>query len=193
MQGGLAAFGFMIAGVPGAAFLGFVTFLLSMVPGGPALVAAPAAYWLYSQGSTGWAIFMIIWGVMDSMIDNVIKPLLISRGVSTPMILVMLGVFGGALAFGLVGLFIGPTVLAVAYTLMQEWAAPPAKLAAAAAAVSDEAPPAALPAAHPQASGAGEPGAALEPEAVGGLRRCCRQSFRHMASQRYDFGSRGDE
>ena len=58
VQGGLAAFGFIIAGVPGAAFLGFVTFLMSMVPGGPALVAAPAAYWLYRQGSTGWAIFI---------------------------------------------------------------------------------------------------------------------------------------
>jgi predicted PurR-regulated permease PerM len=153
VQGGLAAFGFLIAGVPGPAFLGFITFLLAMVPGGPALVAAPAAYWLYRQGSTGWAIFILIWGVMDSTIDNVIKPLLISRGVSTPMILVMLGVFGGALAFGLIGLFIGPTVLAVAYTLLQEWGAPPAKLAAVATAATGEskaAAPEALPS-HPAA------------------------------------------
>ncbi|HZY59218.1 MAG TPA: AI-2E family transporter [Candidatus Binataceae bacterium] len=134
VQGALAAFGFAIAGVPGAAFLGFITFLVAMIPGGPTLVAAPAAYWLYTQGSSGWAIFIIIWGVMDSMIDNVIKPLLISRGVATPMILVMFGVFGGALAFGLIGLFIGPTVLAVAYTLLQQWGAPPAALAASAAA-----------------------------------------------------------
>jgi len=136
VQGALAAFGFAIAGVPGAAFLGFITFLVAMIPGGPALVAAPAAYWLYIQGSSGWAIFIIIWGVMDSMIDNVIKPLLISRGVATPMILVMFGVFGGALAFGLIGLFIGPTVLAVAYTLLQQWGAPPAALAASTAAAA---------------------------------------------------------
>lgn len=124
VQGGLAAFGFLIAGVPGVAFLGFVTFLMSMIPGGPAMVAAPAAYWLYRQSYSGWAIFILLWGLMVSSIDNVIKPLLISRGVSTPMILVMFGVFGGALAFGLIGLFIGPTLLALGYTLLQEWASP---------------------------------------------------------------------
>jgi predicted PurR-regulated permease PerM len=121
IQGALAAFGYLIAGVPGAAFLGFVTFVVSMLPGGPLLVALPAAYWLYHQGSTAWAIFIIFWGVMDGSIDNVIKPLLISRGVSTPIILVMLGVFGGAMAFGLIGLFIGPTILALGHTLYQEW------------------------------------------------------------------------
>jgi predicted PurR-regulated permease PerM len=121
VQGALAAFGFLIAGVPGAAFLGFMTFLLAMVPGGPLLVALPAAYWLHLQGSSAWAIFMIVWGTMDSSIDNVIKPVLISRGVSTPIILVMLGIFGGVMAFGLIGLFIGPTVLAVGQTLFMEW------------------------------------------------------------------------
>jgi predicted PurR-regulated permease PerM len=123
-QGALGASGFLIAGVPGVAFLGFVTFIMSMIPGGPALVAAPAAYWLYSQGYSGWALFMVLWGVMVSSIDNVIKPLLMSRGVSTPMILVMFGMFGGVIAFGLVGLFIGPTVLALGYTLLTEWAVP---------------------------------------------------------------------
>ena len=73
---------------------------------------------------------MLLWGVMVSSIDNVIKPLLISRGVDTPMIIVMFGVFGGALAFGLIGLFIGPTVLALGYTLLQEWAAPAVTAAA---------------------------------------------------------------
>ncbi len=129
-QGALAAFGFLIAGVPGVAFLGFVTFIMSMIPGGPAMVAAPAAYWLYRQGFSGWAVFMLLWGLMVSSIDNVIKPLLISRGVSTPMIIVMFGVFGGALAFGLIGLFIGPTVLALGYTLLQEWIAPAVTAAA---------------------------------------------------------------
>lgn len=156
VQGGLAAFGFLIAGVPGAAFLGFVTFLMSMLPGGPALVAAPAAYWLYRQGFTRWAIFIIIWGVMDSTIDNVIKPLLMSRGVSTPIILVMFGVFGGALAFGLIGMFIGPTVLAVGYTLLQEWGAPPASAAAA----TGESKAAAPEAVGPEPQSASETGAA---------------------------------
>lgn len=139
VQGGLAAFGFLIAGVPGAAFLGFVTFLVAMIPGGPLLVTLPAAYWLYSQGSSAWAIFMIIWGVMDSSIDNVIKPLLIRRGVSTPMILVMLGLFGGVMAFGLIGLFIGPTVLALGYTLYVEWTSVVALTTAQAASAQPEA------------------------------------------------------
>ncbi len=121
VQGVFAAIGFLIAGIPGAILLGFITFLVSMVPGGPLLVAAPAAYWVYRQGFDGWAIFVLVWGVIDSTLDNVIRPVLISRGVSTPLLLVVLGVFGGVVAFGLIGLFIGPTVLALAYSLIQPW------------------------------------------------------------------------
>jgi len=131
VQGLVATVGFLIAGIPGAVLLGFITFLVSMVPAGPLLVAAPAAYWVYRQGFSGWAIFVLVWGLIDSTLDNVIRPLLISRGVSTPLIFVILGVFGGALAFGLIGLFIGPTVLALAYALLQEWGALSADLASA--------------------------------------------------------------
>jgi predicted PurR-regulated permease PerM len=123
LQGIVAAVGFAIAGVPGAASLGFVTFLLSLVPGGPPIVAAPAAFWLYRQGSTAWAVFVMAWGLMVGTLDNVVKPLLISRGGSTPMILVMLGVFGGALAFGVIGMFLGPTLVALGYSLFEQWSA----------------------------------------------------------------------
>jgi predicted PurR-regulated permease PerM len=123
LQGVVAAIGFAIAGVPGAASLGFVTFVLSLVPGGPPIVAAPAAFWLYRQGSTAWAVFMMAWGLMVGTLDNVVKPLLISRGGSTPMILVMLGVFGGALAFGVIGMFLGPTLVALGYSLFEQWSA----------------------------------------------------------------------
>jgi predicted PurR-regulated permease PerM len=122
LQGVVSAIGFGIAGVPGAVSLGFVTFLLSLVPGGPPIVAAPAAFWLYRQGSLPWAIFMMAWGLMVGMLDNVVKPLLISRGGSTPMILVMLGVLGGALAFGVIGMFLGPTLVALGYSLFEQWA-----------------------------------------------------------------------
>jgi predicted PurR-regulated permease PerM len=122
LQGVLGGLGFLIAGVPGATFLGFVTFLVGGIPGGPHLIALPAAFWLYEQGSTGWAIFIIVWGFIVGSVDNVVKPLLISRGGTTPLILVMLGVFGGVMAFGLVGLFLGPTFLAVGYSLFEEWA-----------------------------------------------------------------------
>ena len=103
-------------------FLGFATFILSFVPGGPLIVAAPAAFWLYRQGSTAWAVFMMAWGVMVGALDNIVKPVLISRGGgSTPMILVMLGVLGGALAFGLIGMFLGPTLVALGYSLFEQW------------------------------------------------------------------------
>ena len=123
LQGVVAAIGFAIAGVPGAVSLGFVTFVLSFLPGGPLIAAAPAAFWLYRQGSTGWAIFIMAWGLMVIMLENVVKPLLISRGGSTPMILVMLGVLGGALAFGVIGMFLGPTLVALGYSLFEQWAA----------------------------------------------------------------------
>jgi predicted PurR-regulated permease PerM len=121
LQGIVAAIGFAIAGVPGAASLGFLTFILSLVPGGPLIVAAPAALWLYRENSMAWAIFIIAWGLMVGMLDNVVKPLLISRGGSTPMILVMLGVFGGAIAFGVIGMFLGPTLVALGYNLLEQW------------------------------------------------------------------------
>ena len=77
LQGVVAAIRFSIAGVPGAASLGFLTFLLSLVPGGPLIVATPAALWLYRQSSIAWAIFIIAWGLMVGMLDNVVKPLLL--------------------------------------------------------------------------------------------------------------------
>jgi predicted PurR-regulated permease PerM len=122
LQGVVAAIGFAIAGVPGSVSLGFATFVLSFLPGGPLIVAAPAAFWLYREGSTGWAVFILAWGLMVGMLDNVVKPLLISRGGSTPMILVMLGVLGGALAFGVIGMFLGPTLVALGYSLLEQWA-----------------------------------------------------------------------
>ncbi len=124
LQGVLAAIGFMIARVPGAALLGFLTFIVATIPGGPALIAAPAAFWLYRQGSSSWAIFIMVWGVFVGTLDNVVRPFLISRGgATTPLILVIFGVIGGAMTFGLIGLFLGPTLLAVGYSMFEEWSA----------------------------------------------------------------------
>ena len=122
LQGVLAGAGFMIAGVPGAALLGFITFVVAVIPGGPLLVAAPAIFWLYHRGSAEWAIFIAIWIVMVGNLDNVVRPFLIARGgADTPLVLVILGVLGGAMAFGLIGLFLGPTLLAVGYKMFDEW------------------------------------------------------------------------
>jgi predicted PurR-regulated permease PerM len=129
LQGVLAGLGFMIAGVPGAVLLGFLTFVLAVIPGGPILVAAPAIFWLYHRGSVAWAVALLVWAVVVGNLDSVVRPLLISRGGgTTPLILVVLGVLGGAMAFGLIGLFLGPTLLAVGYSLFDEWSAGTRKL-----------------------------------------------------------------
>ncbi len=121
-QGVVAGIGFLIAGVPGAALLALATFLLSVVPIGPPMIWIPATIWLYAQGSTGWAIFMALWGLLAvGLVDNVLKPMIISRGSHLPFMLVLLGVLGGAAAFGFVGIFLGPTLLAVGYRVMNEW------------------------------------------------------------------------
>lgn len=119
----MAAIGFFIAGIPGAAVLALLTFFLSVIPNGPPLIWIPASLWLYHQGRPGWAVFMAIWGLGVSTIDNVVKPWLISHGSDLPFLLMLLGVLGGALAFGFIGVFIGPTLLAVGYRLLQEWSA----------------------------------------------------------------------
>ena len=114
--------GFAIAGVPGAVMLASLTFILSIVPAGPPLIWVGATVWLAYQDQAGWAVFMAIWGfVVISGIDNIVKPLLISRGASLPFVLVLLGVFGGVLAFGFVGIFLGPTLLAVGLNLVRSW------------------------------------------------------------------------
>ena len=121
VQAVLAGLGLLMAGVPGAALLALLVFFLSVVPGGPPLVLFPAAFWLFHQGATGWGVFMLIWGVFVSTIDNFIKPWLISQGSDMPLILILFGVLGGALAFGFIGVFIGPTLLAVGFRLVKEW------------------------------------------------------------------------
>ena len=131
-QGLLALIGFLIAGVPGALVLGLVTFMLSLIPMGPPLAWVPATAWLVWQEHYGMAVFLGIWGTfVISGVDNVLKPYLISRGGNLPLVIVLLGVFGGLIAFGFIGLFIGPTLLAVAYSLLLDWSrsstVPPAR------------------------------------------------------------------
>lgn len=121
-QGLVAAIGFFIAGVPAVPLLSVLVFVLSLIPVGPPLVWGAASVWLFSQGETGWGIFMVIWGtVLISGVDNVVRPMLISRGTSLPFLLTLLGVLGGVIAFGFVGMFIGPVLLAVGYSLMSDW------------------------------------------------------------------------
>lgn len=121
----VAMIGYLIAGVPGVAMLTFTTFLFSMVPViGATLIWVGAAAWLYESGQAGWAIFMVLWGMFGiSSVDNFIKPILISRTSSLPLLLIVVGIFGGVLVFGFIGLFIGPTLLALGQVLIREWLA----------------------------------------------------------------------
>jgi len=118
----VALAGFLIAGVPAAFLLAVATFFLSIVPIGPPLVWGGATVWLLYDGQMGWAIFMALWGLLAiSTVDNLVKPYLISRSSNLPLLLIVLGVFGGVIAFGFIGLFIGPPVLAIGLTLVQLW------------------------------------------------------------------------
>ncbi len=121
-QSAVALVGFLIAGVPGAFLLAALTFLGSLIPVAPVLVWGGAAIWLYAQDQVGWAIFMVVYGVgVISSVDNFVKPILMSRAGGLSMLLVVLGVFGGALAFGFIGLFVGPALLAVGWSLTKLW------------------------------------------------------------------------
>ncbi len=120
----VALAGFLIAGVPAPFLLAAATFFLSIVPVGPPLIWGGATVWLAYEGQMGWAVFMALWGFLAiSTIDNLVKPYLISRSSNLPLLLIVLGVFGGVIAFGFIGLFIGPPVLAVGLTLVQLWIA----------------------------------------------------------------------
>jgi predicted PurR-regulated permease PerM len=128
LQGVLAGIGFMVAGVPGAALLAFFIFLVAAFPGGPLIVGVFPIFWLYRQGSIEWAILIAIWVVIVGNLDSLLRPVLIARGGGDmPLILVLLGVIGGAMAFGLIGLFLGPTLLAVGYSIFDEWSMDPTK------------------------------------------------------------------
>lgn len=124
VQALVAGIGFLIAGVPNVALLSLLTFFCSIVPVvGTGIVWVPAAIWLFGQGSPGWGVFMIAWGIGVGSLDNFVKPWLISQGSDMPFILIFFGVIGGALTFGFIGFFLGPTLLAVGYRLVQEWSA----------------------------------------------------------------------
>jgi predicted PurR-regulated permease PerM len=122
----VAGFGFWLAGVPGAVLLSVLTFFFAVVPFGPPLIWVPASLWLFAQNETGWGIFMVVWGLLGiSSVDNILRPYLISQGSKMPFALIFCGVIGGALGFGLVGVFLGPTLLAVAFRLVDEWSSNP--------------------------------------------------------------------
>jgi predicted PurR-regulated permease PerM len=119
----LGGIGIALTGVPLAAVLTAVMFMLCIAQLGPLPVLVPAVIWLYWSGDSGWGTFLLIWSILLSTLDSVLRPLLIRKGAHLPLVLLLAGVIGGLIAFGLVGIFLGPVVLAVGYTLLQSWMA----------------------------------------------------------------------
>jgi len=121
VQSALAAVGLAAVGIPAIALLTAVMVLLSIAQIGTLPVLIPATLWLLWSGQTGWGIALALWSALVGTIDNVLRPWLIRQGADLPLLLIFAGVIGGLLAFGLIGLFIGPVVLAVTYTLLEAW------------------------------------------------------------------------
>jgi predicted PurR-regulated permease PerM len=119
----LGGIGLAIAGVPFAALLSAVMLMLCIAQLGPGLILFPAVGWMFWTGDTGWGIFLLVWSLVVVTLDNVLRPVLIKKGADLPLLLIFAGVIGGMLGFGLIGLFIGPVVLAVTYTLLESWIA----------------------------------------------------------------------
>jgi predicted PurR-regulated permease PerM len=121
LQAGAGGLGLAIVGVPFAGLLTAVMLLLCIAQLGPSLVLFPAVAWVYWSGETGWGTFLLVWTLVTVTMDNFVRPALIRLGADLPLLLIFGGVIGGVLAFGLIGIFVGPVVLAVAYTLLGAW------------------------------------------------------------------------
>jgi predicted PurR-regulated permease PerM len=121
VQSALGGIGLVVAGIPAPLLLTAVIFILCVAQIGPGLVLIPVIVWLYWSDRPLWGTAMIVWGIFVGTIDNFIRPFLIKKGADLPLLLIFAGVIGGLIAFGVIGLFIGPVMLAVTYTLLAAW------------------------------------------------------------------------
>ena len=121
LQSVASGIGLAIAGVPFVTILTALVFILAVAQLGPGLVLLPAAIWVYARSGAGWGTAFLVWAIFCGTFDNFLRPVLIRRGADLPFLLIFVGVIGGLIAFGVIGLFIGPVVLAVAYTLLVDW------------------------------------------------------------------------
>lgn len=126
LQSFLAGVGFLAAGLPGAGIFAFLALLLGIVQIGPGVLLIPVAAWSWTAMEMSGALILTAYLVLVSLIDNVLRPILMARGLNVPMLVTMIGVIGGTISYGIVGLFFGPIVLSVAWTLMVAWAQEPA-------------------------------------------------------------------
>jgi predicted PurR-regulated permease PerM len=120
-QSTIAGIGLAVVGIPYAAVLTAIIFILCIAQLGPTLVMAPAVVWLYWSGDPLWGTVLLVWAVIVGTMDNFLRPILIRRGADLPLLLILVGVIGGLISMGVIGLFVGPTILAVTYRLLESW------------------------------------------------------------------------
>jgi predicted PurR-regulated permease PerM len=125
LQAIFGGIGLAIAGVPYAAVLTAAMFMLAVAQIGAAPILFGSVIWVFWHGETGWGIALLVWSILATLMDNVLRPVLIRRGVELPMLVIFIGVIGGIISMGLVGIFVGPIVLAVMYTILGAWIAEP--------------------------------------------------------------------
>ena len=123
VQSAIGGVGLAVTGVPHVMVLTAIMFLLAVAQIGAGPILFGAVIWLYWKDETLWAVVMLGWSIVTMSLDNVLRPMLIKRGADLPLVLIFAGVIGGLLAFGIIGLFVGPVVLAVTYTLLRAWVA----------------------------------------------------------------------
>jgi predicted PurR-regulated permease PerM len=121
VQALIGGLGLLVAGVPFAPVLTALMFLLAVAQIGAVPVLVVPIIWLYWTGSPGWGTFLLVVAIIAGSLDNVLRPILIRTGADLPLLLIFVGVIGGLIAFGLIGIFVGPLVLAVSYTLLKDW------------------------------------------------------------------------
>lgn len=117
----LGGIGLAVAGVPFASVLSALMLILCIAQIGPGLILFPSVAWMYWMGHDGWATFLLVWSIIVAALDNILRPVLIKRGADLPLLLIFAGVVGGLIGFGLIGIFVGPVILAVSYTLVGHW------------------------------------------------------------------------
>lgn len=121
VQALLAGIGFKLAGIPIAGLLAVLVLLLSIVQIGAALVMIPVIVWIWTDKDVTTALLLTFFLGIVSILDNVLKPLVMGRGLTTPTLVILIGVIGGTLGHGIIGLFIGPIILSVAWELAVAW------------------------------------------------------------------------
>lgn len=122
-QTALSGIGLLVVGMPFAAVLTALIFVLCLMQLGPGLVLAPTVIWMYYSGDTLWATVLLLFTIVAGTMDGFLRPFLIRKGADLPLLLIFAGVIGGLISFGILGIFVGPTLLAVAYTLLDAWMA----------------------------------------------------------------------